>query len=341
MDAGSDGQGCPGSRQSRRSVLRSAAAVGAGLLVGCNKAGPAGGDRPYVARGAPGKVSPMASGSTRFVHLTDIHVKPGDNSAHGARHAFGKAEARRPDFIVTGGDHIACALKCDADWAHAQWREYRRILDGNARCPVFPLMGNHDVWGWAKRDIAESSAGYGKAMAMDYLGMRETYYAFDAGAWRIICLDNIARHPLTGGYYGDLDPAQTDWLQHELGNAAGKHVAVITHIPLLSACVFFDGEDRVRADHWHVPDAWMHRNSGPLLRLLRKGNAKLMISGHIHLLDRVEYNGMTFICDGAVSGGWWHGPYHETPPGMGVFDLCDDGTFKHEYVPLDPPATIA
>jgi 3',5'-cyclic-AMP phosphodiesterase len=274
----------------------------------------------------------MPTRRTRFVHLTDMHVRPGDASAPGTIDAFAAAAARKPEFIVTGGDHIACALKCDAEWARAQWEEYRRVLDASRTCPVHPVIGNHDVWAWASPEVPETSPGYGKAMAMEYLGMRGTCYAIDAGVWRVIVLDNIARRP--AGYYGGFDGLQTEWLQHELAAAGGRPVAVVTHIPLLSACVFFDGEDRVREDHWHVPDAWMHRDSEPLLRILRQGNAKLMISGHIHLLDRVEYNGMTFICDGAVSGNWWHGPYHETPPGMGVFDLADDGTFTHEYVPL-------
>ena len=278
----------------------------------------------------------MSSRTTRFVHLTDTHVRPGDASGPGTLAAFAAALEFHPDFLITGGDHVGCVLSADAGDAHAQFNEYRDVLSAaSPPCPVYPVMGNHDVFGWGKPDVAQSTRGYGKAMAMQYLGLRRTHYTVDAGAWRILCLDNIAPRP--GGYCGDLDAAQTEWLRHELAFAGHKHVAVVTHIPLLSAAVFFDGEDRVREDHWHVPDAWMHRDCGPLLSILRQGNARLMISGHIHLLDRVEYNGMTFICDGSVSGNWWHGAYHETPPGIGVFDLHDDGTFEHDYVPLDVP----
>jgi hypothetical protein len=60
-------------------------------------------------------------------------------------------------------------------------------------------------------------------------------------------------------------------------------------------------------------------------------NIKLAISGHIHLLDRVEYNGVTYCCNGAVSGAWWGGKYHDTKPGYAIIDLYSDGRFTNTY----------
>jgi hypothetical protein len=97
--------------------------------------------------------------------------------------------------------------------------------------------------------------------------------------------------------------------------------------------VFFDGgKERVREDFWHVPDAWMHRDVKPVLDLFKGHNVRLLLSGHIHLVDRVEYLNMTFVCDGAVSGAWWKGPNQEFAEGYGVIDLWPDGSFKHQYV---------
>ncbi len=48
-----------------------------------------------------------------------------------------------------------------------------------------------------------------------------------------------------------------------------------------------------------------------------------------HTLD---YNGVTYLCNGAVCGGWWKGDYQETKPGFALVDLYDDGTFEHQYV---------
>ena len=97
------------------------------------------------------------------------------------------------------------------------------------------------------------------------------------------------------------------------------------------ACVFYDG-DNAKAD-WVVPRAWMHIDSNRLNTLFNQHqNIKICLSGHIHLYDRVLYNGVTYICDGAVCGNWWDGDYHQTPPGYGIIDLYEDGSFGDQYV---------
>ena len=50
------------------------------------------------------------------------------------------------------------------------------------------------------------------------------------------------------------------------------------------------------------------------------------------MIERIDLDGVSYICDGAVSGAWWKGAKERCPEGYGVFDLFDDGTFKHEYV---------
>jgi len=61
-------------------------------------------------------------------------------------------------------------------------------------------------------------------------------------------------------------------------------------------------------------------------------NIRVCLSGHLHLYERVLYNGVTYICNGAVCGGWWDGPYKQCSPGYGVIDLYDDGSFENDYV---------
>ena len=73
-----------------------------------------------------------------------------------------------------------------------------------------------------------------------------------------------------------------------------------------------------------------------------KDKIKTCISGHIHLQDRVAYNGVHYFCNGALSGFWWEdgdknsggkGWYKQTPPGYAIIDLFDDGTVVNEYIP--------
>ena len=89
---------------------------------------------------------------------------------------------------------------------------------------------------------------------------------------------------------------------------------------------------RLLIPSWNIPGRWMHEDALELKDLFIKyPNVKLAISGHIHLLDRVEYNGISYCCNGAVSGAWWAGNYQETQPGYAIIDLYPDGTFTNTY----------
>ena len=308
----------------RRNVLvTSLAATGAALLW-----------RPSQGAGAAAVPKP----SLRFAHLTDMHVKPeGDGSKGFAKALASLAQVNpAPQFVVTGGDHVMDVLATPRSYADAQWNLYDKVLWENTKLKTYPVLGNHDVWGWTAKDDYSAESGYGKALALDRLKLPHGYYSFDAAAWHFIVLDNIARRGKS--YYGDLDAEQLEWLKGDLAaNAAHgkKPVCVITHIPLVSVCALFFGygtkEGRPK-EFWKVGDNLLHRDVKPLLKILAAGNVKLCVSGHIHLLDHVEFMGMHFVCDGAVSGNWWGGPFQEVPEGYGVFDLFADGSFEHQYV---------
>jgi predicted phosphodiesterase len=77
----------------------------------------------------------------------------------------------------------------------------------------------------------------------------------------------------------------------------------------------------------------MHTD-GTLLHDLFKnsGNVKVCLSGHVHLLDHCKIDGISYICDGAVSGAWWKGSLQGVPEGYGLLELRPDGTFDHRYV---------
>jgi hypothetical protein len=109
-------------------------------------------------------------------------------------------------------------------------------------------------------------------------------------------------------------------------------VLVFSHIPIVSVTGFFDGK-RVKSGAWEVPGSWLHTDARRLKDLFyQHKNVKLCLSGHMHTVDRVDYLGVTYLCNGAVSGAWWRGNYYETPPGYAVIDLYADGSFAHEYV---------
>jgi len=305
---------------SRRAILRTSLGVGAGAVVGRS----VGAVERAVKRPR----------SVRFAHLTDMHVHNGGRSADGLGAALATAEGTGAEFIVTGGDHVMDAFFASRSAASGQFDLYQRALAENTRLAVYAVMGNHDVFGWgdAKGGGDRGGTAYGKEMAADRLRMRRPWYSFEREGWTFVCLDNIARRG--NGYYGGLDAAQAEWLKGELGAAAraGRPVCVFSHIPLVSACAMFDANHHsFYGNEYRVPDTLMHEDVGDLLDLLARHGVRLCVSGHIHLRDRVEYRGMTFVCDGSVCGNWWKGANRDVAEGFGLFDLFADGSIAYEY----------
>ena len=178
----------------------------------------------------------------RVAHLTDMHVQPERRAGEGYSAALASLERLTPraDLIVTGGDHIMDADQA-LDRCRAQWALYDKALASAGKLPpIHPVLGNHDIYAWGLKDVAESTAGYGKAMALDRLKMARRFYSFDAGNWHFVMLDSMSRRG--GTYVGLIDPEQREWLAGELKSAAAatKPTIIFSHIPILSACVFFD-----------------------------------------------------------------------------------------------------
>ena len=112
---------------------------------------------------------------------------------------------------------------------------------------------------------------------------------------------------------------------------ASTPVLVLSHIPILSASAILWASDE--RGNFEISGSLMHTDCVKLKDLFAKHpNVKLCISGHLHLLDRVDYNGVTYLCNGAVSGNWWNGRHKDCDEGYAVLDLYDDGSFDHEYV---------
>jgi 3',5'-cyclic AMP phosphodiesterase CpdA len=285
---------------------------------------------------APASASstPRRPGGLRFAHLTDMHVQPERRGGEGYAAALRSLESLdpKPAFIVTGGDHVMDAFEQTPARCKQQWDLYERVLRENTKLPIYPVMGNHDVCGWGAppEKFPLDGEGYGKRMAMDRLGLKSSWYAFDDGGWRFIVLDSVARR--SNSYLGDLTEEQVSWLRDELARTGReKPICILSHLPVLSVCVYFDGE-RLRDTYWHVPDAWMHRDAVNITNLIEQYHVPLLLSGHIHLVDRCVYRGKTHICDGSVCGNWWKGAYHDCPEGYGVVDIWPDGSFEHQYV---------
>lgn len=298
---------------SRRDFLISSAATGIGLTLPIR----------FSSNSAPKR-------SLRIAHLTDIHVQPEGAAPKGMARALESVHnlSDKPDLIITGGDQIMDALGADKERTEKQWREWQAVMK-DSTIPARHIIGNHDVWGWKNPALA-TEPKYGKVWAQEVLQLQKPYYSFNQAGWHFIMLDSTFQNGL--GYTAKLDETQFEWLADDLAKTSNDTpIMISSHEPLFCACAMLDG-DNEKSGNWQVPGAWTHIDFRRIKDLFVKHkNIKLAISGHIHLVDRVDYLGVSYFCNGAVSGGWWGGNYQEFGPGYAIVDLFDDGSFTNEF----------
>ena len=323
---------------SRRGVL----GLGAGLAAWAMLGG-----RVRAEPAAPAIATTLALRKTRvarLAHLTDTHIQPELGANEGVQACLKHVATASPDLIVTGGDLIMDGFAADFDRTKLQFDLFTKAFKDHAPCRVEHCLGNHDIWGWnkSKSKTKGNESQWGKKWAVETLGLPREYHAFDvdasggasggASGWRVIVLDSV--RPDGKGYIAHLDDPQQDWLKSELAKSARQHVLVVSHIPIIAACTLRGSWDG-KATRRTLSGGLMHLDGGTLHKTFAAaGNVKLCLSGHIHQIDRVEMEGVTYICDGAVSGSWWKGANGSTREGYGVIDLFSDGSFEHAYVPF-------
>jgi 3',5'-cyclic AMP phosphodiesterase CpdA len=298
--------------------------------------------REVLAAATVGAVLPLASSATaatgqrrsmRIAHLTDQHVQPELGAVEGFDAAVRHARKKKPDFILTGGDLVMETLGASKERAQTEWDSFMSVVREHSDFRFEHTIGNHDVWGWGDWAKYSGEPKFGKAWACDVLGYERPYRSFDFAGWHIVVLDST--HKKEGnGYIARLDDEQFEWLQGDLAATDAKTpILVVSHIPIIAVCCFFDGENE-KTGNWVIPGSWVHIDARRIKDLFAKHpNVKLCLSGHEHLVDSVSYNGVTYCCNGAVSGAWWQGDYHECTYGYGLVDLFDDGSFEVGYVP--------
>ena len=268
----------------------------------------------------------------RVAHLTDFHVKPGKDIEASVARAMHHAQILVPeiDFIINGGDAIWDSLEADKEKTQIQWDLFTSLLKKELSLPVYHCIGNHDIWGWFIKDNKpENERQYGKVWVVETLQMRNRYYSFSKDKWHFIVLDSTQLNP-AGGYIGKLDEEQLTWLQTELASVPKENfICIVSHIPILSICagLFFDktepnGDLKIQRN-------LMHSDFLSLKKIFNNyPNIKVCISGHIHLQDELNYLGIKYYCNGAVSGNWWKGSFQEFAPAYAMLEFYADGTSK-------------
>jgi 3',5'-cyclic AMP phosphodiesterase CpdA len=218
------------------------------------------------------------------------------------------------------------------------WDLWRRVWREECSLPREHVIGNHDIWGWDKQrsQTTGSESRWGKQWALEVFGLSKPYRSFDRNGWHFVILDPC-QPSATQTYTAFLDDEQFAWLAKDLA-ATDKNtpIVVISHIPILTVTTLLTARpnQEERPTDWTVPGHLMLRDARRVHELFRQHpNVKLALSGHIHQVDRVDYEGVTYICGGAICGAWWGGNYRGMEEGYGLIDLYRGGEFAYQYVP--------
>jgi hypothetical protein len=120
--------------------------------------------------------------------------------------------ALKPAFVVDVGDII---LGGPADLVPAQWDEFDRVIAG-LHVPLFPAVGNHDVFDEATEKIWTERAG-------------PLSYAFSYGNSRFVILNSEENNTID-----HISDEQLAWLKSDLESNHPKHIFVFLHQPYFS-----------------------------------------------------------------------------------------------------------
>lgn len=252
--------------------------------------------------------------SFEFLFLTDCHIQPELDAAHGTDMAMRAARKTRAEFAIQGGDHVFDALGVPANRANALYDLYAKT-EQDLGMKVRHTLGNHDVFGvFPASGVASTDPAYGKKMFADRFG--PTFYSFDHKGHHFIILDSIGITE-DRNYEARIDADQLAWLERDLkAQAAGTPIIVTTHIPLVTALSSYTVPAPNAKNYGFV-------NGPAAIKLFEGHNVLGVLQGHTHVNERVEWHGVPYITSGAVCGNWWKGTRMGTPEGFTVVTVAN------------------
>jgi len=264
-----------------------------------------------------------------FAYLTDIHVQPELGAPEGFRQCLRAVNglATPADFVLTGGDLIFDALDVGMDRIREQWKVFDECSKELA-LPVHHAIGNHDVVGWSAKSVVKpTDQDYGKKLFAERFGLARTYRSFDHKGWHFIILDSIGQNKETLDYEGWIDDAQLDWLRQDLAaTGRAKPIVMVTHIPFYTTW-----HQVLKGPDHHLDGKAIVRNLHTFRKLFDDYNLQLVLSGHGHVVERIEIGKVTYLQGGAVSGMWWKGPVFGMAENFGTVTCRSDGTWSWKY----------
>jgi 3',5'-cyclic-AMP phosphodiesterase len=310
---------------SRRGFISRTAILTGGLAAGL---------RPGYARAS----EPPTGEPFRLIFATDSHLMVDNHlrSENGLTAAISAIESvkPRPDLILFGGDLTHESPQLDFPAAEQLIDRFLKIWRDHTDLPTFFTFGNHDLVGTKNASVNRDDPRFGKGLYRMRLALERNFYAFRKGGWRFIVLDDVLPEP-DGSYIGEFVEEQLAFLRTELQTDSQTptllcgHIPSVSVLPNLSVC----GETKTQGATIETPASLLTHNTSDLHHLLKetKANVKLVLAGHLHHLEQIQIDGVSYINSGAICGNWWKGAQMGCPEGFMLLDLSSDGKVEAQY----------
>ena len=228
-----------------------------------------------------------------FAQITDIHL----DASHLSKFNEVTAELKglSPAFVIATGDLIAEGNAATITQA-GQWFDLYKNAIADLGITVFNAVGNHDVVGIHRTDVASTDPGYGEGIYTSLFG--PSYYSFDWGQFHCIVLD--PNDLVDGKQVYQISETQLQWLEEDLRFRKDSPLLLFYHEPTTS---------------------W--RNRDRFLEIL--GNHQVnAFCGHLHqditappmvpVSAASQVKSIPEQLTGAVSGEWWYGDCPDGSP---------------------------
>ncbi|MEM7292650.1 MAG: metallophosphoesterase [Pseudomonadota bacterium] len=261
----------------------------------------------------------------RIAFFTDSHARVEWGTPVAMQRAAAAINAQNPDIIIGGGDYITDGFEFSAQTVAPRWEVFLDFYNA-LQFPTYLTIGNHDLVGAIPVDGSEPEADP-KAIYREKFGLESTYYSFDFAGYHFMMLDSVQ---VIGGEYlyrGFIDEQQQQWIRDDLAAvSADTPIIVGQHIPLLTT--FY--QSRKGATFAAKPNR-VTVNNREVLELFERHNLRLVLQGHLHTKERIDWRDTTFIMGGAICGRWWRGPWRGTPEGFAMITISAD-RIDWEYI---------
>lgn len=259
-----------------------------------------------------------------MVFMTDIHLQPELNAVEGFRKALDTINKLNPELVITGGDNIMDALNQTQSRTDSLYSLYLQEV-GNLKMPIYHAIGNHEPFGISSRGkIDTTNALYGKRIYQQKLG--KCFYSIEHKNWKFFVLDPI-EYNSANKTHGLIKQEQLTWIKDELAKTKkNTPIAIVLHIPLLSSISQIN--DGATAPN---PIGLVVENSKQVLDLFQNHNLKLVLQGHLHILEDNYIKDIHFITGGAVCSNWWRGKREGLEEGF-LYLTFEGEKFSWKYV---------